>query len=116
MTKKIINKPWGKFEEFTENEPSTVKILTILPGQGTSLQSHKYREEFWKILKGSPVVTINKKETTTKEGEEFSVLREEEHRIEVKDGDAEAQILEISFGKFDEEDIERLQDKYGRSS
>jgi mannose-6-phosphate isomerase-like protein (cupin superfamily) len=114
MQRKSVKKPWGGFEEFTENEPSTVKILTILPGQEISLQSHKNRSEFWKVIKGAPTIIIGDKEITAKEDEEFSIPKGEEHRIEAKAGDTETQILEISFGKFDEEDIERIDDKYGR--
>ena len=44
MKKKSVEKPWGGFEQFTLNEISTVKILTIKPGQTFSLQNIKAGE------------------------------------------------------------------------
>ena len=41
-------RPWGNFERFTLNEQSTVKIITVNPGEAFSLQVHGHREEFWR--------------------------------------------------------------------
>ena len=49
MKKYKEKRPWGGFEQFTINEKSTVKILTLLPRQKFSLQYHKKRKEFWLI-------------------------------------------------------------------
>jgi len=32
-----VKKPWGKFEQYTHNMPSTVKIITVQPGGVLSL-------------------------------------------------------------------------------
>ncbi len=105
-------RPWGSFIEFTKNKPSTVKILTINKGEEFSLQFHKNREEFWRVLSGAPTIIIGDEEFTAEEGEEFMVDKGKKHRISAKD--TEVQILEISFGEFDEDDIIRIEDKYGR--
>ena len=34
----FVTKPWGQFEQFTHNEISTVKILTVNENQRLSLQ------------------------------------------------------------------------------
>ena len=104
--------PWGSFIEFTKNELSTVKILIVNPGEEFSLQYHKKREEFWYVLSGNPTVIIGNKKFVAHQGEEFMVKKNEKHRISAKD--IEARILEISFGEFDENDIVRVKDKYGR--
>lgn len=106
-------RPWGNFIQFTTNEPSTVKILTIKPHESTSLQYHKLRQEFWKVLKGSPIVIIGSAKVLASEGQEFFIQKGFKHRIEARD--TEVQILEISFGTFDEQDIVRLEDKYLRN-
>lgn len=108
------SRPWGSFIEFTQNKPSTVKILIVNAGEEFSLQTHKNREEFWRVISGTPTIIINDKEFTAKEGDEFFVERGERHRISAKD--TEARILEISFGEFNEEDIVRIEDKYGRAN
>lgn len=106
-------RPWGEFEEFTHNEKSTVKILTVEPKGVLSLQYHKKRVEFWKVISGHPIITLGDKVLKAKPGDEFRVGKLEKHRIEATDEPVE--ILEIAFGDFQEEgDIVRLQDVYGR--
>ena len=107
-----IGRPWGDFRQFTLNEISTVKIITIKAGESLSLQYHNHRDEFWKILEGQPEVTIDDKIIQANEGDEFNISKKENHRI--KAGDKGVKFLEIASGKFDENDIIRLEDKYGR--
>ncbi len=105
-------KPWGSYEKFTENEISTVKILTVNPAEAFSLQQHKNRSEFWRIISGEGKVTIGDKTLFTKAGDEHFVPEGINHRLEA--GDQALIVLEISFGDFDEADITRIEDKYGR--
>ncbi|MEK7535993.1 MAG: phosphomannose isomerase type II C-terminal cupin domain [Patescibacteria group bacterium] len=106
-------RPWGEFREFALNEPATVKILQIVKGQEFSLQVHEHRGEFWHILSGHPSVTIGEKVMQGNPGDEFVALVGVVHRIEAPKDDV--RILEISRGKFDEGDIVRIEDKYGRT-
>ena len=106
-------RPWGEFEQFTLNEVSTVKILTVEAGKRNSLQRHRYREEFWKIIEGECKVQIGNKKINPEKGDEFVIKKGQLHRLEGLK--KEAKILEISFGKFDEKDIERIEDDYGRA-
>lgn len=108
-----VEKPWGKFEQFTHNEISTVKIISVDKGGSLSLQTHEHRTEFWRVLAGHPTITIGKKQFHAKPGEEYAIGKTEPHRLEALD-DA-VQILEIAHGVFDEHDIVRLEDKYGRN-
>jgi mannose-6-phosphate isomerase-like protein (cupin superfamily) len=106
------NRPWGGFREFIKNEKDTVKILFIKKGEVFSLQEHHHRDEFWRVLKGEPDVTIGSETLRAKPGDEFEIPPETEHRIRASIDDVE--VLEISRGKFDENDIVRIEDKYGR--
>ncbi|MBU1046473.1 phosphomannose isomerase type II C-terminal cupin domain [Patescibacteria group bacterium] len=105
-------RPWGKFERFTFNQKSTVKILTIKPNEKLSLQYHENRSEFWKILSGEGKITLEETIKNFKEGDEFYVPIGTKHTAESLG--VEIIILEIAFGHFDEDDIIRLADKYGR--
>ena len=107
-------RPWGNFERFTLNEKTTVKIITVNAGQSISLQTHAHRDEFWRVLKGSGTVHINGKDTEAREGDTFFGKREQEHRITGCPGGFIC--LEIAFGDFDENDIKRLEDNYGRAA
>ena len=37
----ITERPWGKFEQFTHNELSTVKIIEVLAGIGLLVEAIK---------------------------------------------------------------------------
>lgn len=112
MKKHSERRPWGGFERFTFNEKSTVKILTIKPKQKFSLQYHKNRSEFWKILDNDVKITLGKKTFKAKKGKEIFIPRKTLHRAEALS--KTAHILEISFGKFNEKDIIRIEDDYRR--
>lgn len=105
-------RPWGTFTEFTLNEPSTVKILTVKAGQACSLQFHHKRTEYWYVFSGDGTVTIGDKDIEVEQGKVYSVPVKTPHRISARNEDIV--ILEISLGEFNERDIERLEDRYGR--
>jgi len=105
-------RPWGRFLKFIENKNSTVKILNIKPNSQLSLQSHMNREEFWYVIKGSGTFKIGDQEYNVTAGDQQYVSLGMKHRIVTKD--EELSILEIAFGKFDEMDIIRYEDVYGR--
>ncbi len=105
-------RPWGNFERFTLNESTTVKIVTVKAGEAISLQTHEHRDEFWRVLTGSGKIMIDGTEHDAHEGDEFFSPRHAEHRVE--GGPEGISFLEIAFGNFDEGDIHRLEDKYGR--
>lgn len=105
-------RPWGNFEQFTLNEKTTVKILTIKPKQKISLQYHRNRKEFWKFLDNPAKVTLGRKIIRVKKDDEIFVPVRTNHRIEAYS--KPVRVLEISFGKFDEKDIVRIEDAYGR--
>jgi len=110
--KYIETRPWGQFEQFTHGDPSTVKILTINPHQAISLQYHKHRSEFWKIISGKAKITVGDNIYSAKIGDEFFITKGQNHRIQADD--SIVKVLEISFGNFTEDDIVRLEDKYSR--
>ena len=107
------NRPWGSFERLTYNEQTTVKIITVKPGAQLSLQYHHHREEYWRVIDGEGEIVLGEKTISAKKGDSFHIPQGTKHRMQTKD--KEMVILEISYGEFDEEDIVRLEDKYGRS-
>lgn len=106
------NRPWGKFEKFHENKACTVKLIYVNANSRLSLQYHKKRSEFWKVIKGTAMVEIDEKTVTLREGETITIPRQAKHRILALENDCV--ILEIAYGKFDENDIVRLEDDYHR--
>lgn len=107
-------RPWGAFERFTLNEKTTVKIITVNEGESFSLQTHEHRDEFWRVLSGTGTVHVGDTDTPAKPGDTFFSPRTTTHRV--TGGVGGISFLEIAFGDFDENDIVRLEDKYGRST
>jgi mannose-6-phosphate isomerase len=110
---KHVKKPWGSFDQYTLNERSTVKILTVNHGASTSLQSHGRRKEFWVALDKGIRVQIGKEKILLRKGSSILVKKGTKHRLHCE-GRLAARILEISFGEFSENDIVRYEDDYGR--
>jgi mannose-6-phosphate isomerase-like protein (cupin superfamily) len=108
-----VDRPWGNFERFTHNEQTTVKILTLKPSEKLSLQTHEHRDEFWRVLRGSGVVSIGEREIEVRESDTSFISRNTAHRAVA--GSEGLSFLEISFGNFVEDDEKRLEDDYGRA-
>ncbi len=107
----FTDKPWGFFEQFALNEQCTVKILYINKGGCLSKQYHDSRDELWVAIDDGLVVELNGKMIRPKKGERIEIPRKTVHRVSSQRG---GRILELSKGFFDETDIHRLEDKYGR--
>lgn len=107
------DKPWGAFDRYTLNEASTVKIIRVASGSRLSLQRHRQREELWVALDGGLKVEIDGESRLLRADEEIKVPRGAIHRAS-NVSEEDVRILEISFGAFDEEDIERFEDDHDR--
>ena len=90
-----------------------VKILTVNPGGMTSLQYHNHRDEYWKFISGNGQVVVGENTIAVKAGDEQYIPKKMMHRI--MGGTEPLMFLELHYGHFDEADIVRLEDKYGRS-
>ena len=105
-------KPWGRFIQYVLNQPVTVKILEIHAGEEVSYQYHDQRSELWIPLDEGTCIRLEDEILRPKTMEPIFIPQGAKHQLI---GEAQDyRILEISFGHFDEEDIVRLQDKYGR--
>ena len=110
-----VDKPWGSFDQFVLNTPCTVKILTCNPGQQLSLQRHSHRGELWVALDHGVVVDRDGEVLRPAVGDQVWLPVGSTHRLRSDAGTPHpVRVLEVSLGTFDEADIERLQDDYGR--
>ncbi len=108
-----VDKPWGRFEQYTCNEHSTVKIITVEPGEALSSQYHHKRDELWVTLDPGARIELGDQVLYPEREEKIFIPRQTVHRLSAA-ADDPVRILEISFGEFDEADIVRLEDAYGR--
>jgi mannose-6-phosphate isomerase-like protein (cupin superfamily) len=107
------SRPWGN-ELWIGVDPVMVKILTVSPHQSLSLQSLKLRDESWFVLSGYGEVQLDGKSVSLTPQSTVAIPRTITHRLSASD--QPLVILELSYGKFDQNDIIRLKDDYGRAS
>lgn len=106
-------RPWGSFERFVANEVSTVKLLHIAPGKRFSLQKHAKRAEFWRVVEGSGRITVGDETKPFNKGDEALVPQDTLHRLE--GGPEGMTVMELISGQYEEDDIIRVDDDYGRA-
>lgn len=109
--KVIVKKPWGEFENFEKEVAWNLKTITISAGQRLSLQGHNKRDEIWVLVEGKAVAEIDGEKIKMKPGDLVTIKKKQKHRIESGSG---AKLVEVGIGDFDENDIIRYEDDYGR--
>jgi mannose-1-phosphate guanylyltransferase/mannose-6-phosphate isomerase len=109
-------RPWGSFRRLVHDEPCTVKLLTVHPGERLSLQSHEKRSELWLVADPGAVVEIDGSVSRPAVGDTVFIPCGARHRLAADpSAPAPVRIVEMTFGTFDEDDITRYEDQYGRS-
>ena len=118
----FVAKPWGFYLDLTEGKSTfdfkwKVKEIIVNPGRKLSLQRHAKRDEFWVIVMGNGVlVDQDSKEVMLEPGITVYVPAGKVHRIENR-AYWPLKLVEVQVGmEWDEEDIERLADDYGRAN
>ncbi len=112
MKKRVDKKPWGNEDIYAINQKVSVKIINIDKGKRFSLQKHKHRKELLRVIEGKALVTLGKTNKILKPGNEVLVKKGVLHRIKALTDNLK--VLEVSFGKFDKNDITRIEDDYWR--
>ena len=109
----ITEKPWG-YEELLASieQPTTIKIMGINSNARNSLHYHKHKDEIVYCISGVGILQRNTDILKLEPGAHWKVERTVAHRI--KAGADKLKVLEISIGKYDENDIFRMEDDYGR--
>jgi mannose-1-phosphate guanylyltransferase/mannose-6-phosphate isomerase len=109
----FVERPWGSFKQFANNRPCTVSLMTVLPGQRLSLQSHIGRAELWIVIDDGAKVQVGEVEKLYNARDEIWINAEEKHRLSCA-GDKEVRVLEVAFGNWQQDDIKRYDDDYQR--
>jgi len=107
-------RPWGYFEVLSDEPDHKVKRIVVEPGGCLSLQRHKKRAEHWYAISGKGRVTIEGRVQEITAGCAVDIPQGAAHRLE-NTAHKNLIIIEVQTGTyFGEDDIERLEDKYGR--
>ena len=108
-------RPWGSFTILDEGENYKVKRLEVLPGKRLSYQRHSRRAEHWFVVRGTAKVTLNDAEILVATGQALDIPTGSAHRIENSPDSEILVLIETQTGDyFGEDDIERLDDDFGR--
>jgi len=108
-----VVRPWGSFLQYAFNQDCTVSLMTVIPGQRLSLQSHTGRAELWIVLDDGAQVQVGEEIRLYNSGDEIWIPANEKHRLACA-GDVPIRVLEVAFGNWQQEDIKRYEDDYKR--
>ena len=109
-----VHRPWGSFTVLEDGSDCKVKRLTVKPGQVLSLQKHHRCSEHWTVVQGTAKVRIGDEEFLLERNQSAYIPMETLHRLE-NPTDADIHLIEVQCGDcFGEDDIVRLEDRYGR--
>ena len=108
-------RPWGSFTVLDEGDSYKVKRIEVLPEKRLSYQKHARRAEHWMVVAGEAKVTLDGADIVLGVGETVDVPVGAAHRVE-NIGRQNLIFIEIQRGNYlGEDDIQRLQDDYGRA-
>jgi mannose-6-phosphate isomerase len=107
-------RPWGHYTVVEDAADHKVKTITVFPGKRLSYQRHQHRAEHWFVVRGVGLVTLDGRGIAVEAGSTIDVPIGTAHRIE-NTGNADLVFIEVQHGRsFDEDDIVRLEDDFGR--
>jgi mannose-1-phosphate guanylyltransferase/mannose-6-phosphate isomerase len=107
-------RPWGTWEVVAIGDGHVVKRITVMPGARLSLQRHRHRAEHWVMVTGNAQVTLDERTFPCTSGEHVHIPCGAVHRI-ANPGAGPLVFIEVQHGGLlDEDDIERLEDDFGR--
>ncbi|MDO6592935.1 mannose-1-phosphate guanylyltransferase/mannose-6-phosphate isomerase [Neptuniibacter sp. 1_MG-2023] len=109
-----VYRPWGKYDSIDMGDRYQVKRITVKPGAKLSLQKHQHRAEHWIVIQGTARVTRGDEVLVVTENQSTYIPLGEVHCLE-NPGKADLELIEIQSGSYlGEDDIVRLEDRYGR--
>tara|TARA_R110002095_G_scaffold154534_3_gene134291 strand:+ start:965 stop:2368 length:1404 start_codon:yes stop_codon:yes gene_type:complete len=112
---RTVYRPWGHYDSICFGERDQVKRISVKPGAKLSLQKHFHRSEHWVVVKGTAKVTKGEETLMISENESVYLPVGIVHALE-NPGKIMLEIIEVQTGSYlGEDDIVRLEDRYGRA-
>lgn len=120
----ILIRPWGHMEIFDQtklgmirdNTYGLVRLIHVKPGEALSLQSHDHRDELFIPLDHHCKAEVGGNLSILQPGQVVYVPHTQIHRMSAADDTHYTDILELAFsdGLYNQNDIHRYDDRYGR--
>ena len=110
-----VYRPWGWYQSLGMGPAFQVKLIHLNPGAKISLQRHRHRAEHWVVVSGTATITRDDDVFDLGENQSTFIPVMAIHRLENRSSQT-LQIVEVQSGDYlGEDDIERLDDQYGRN-
>jgi mannose-6-phosphate isomerase-like protein (cupin superfamily) len=110
----VEHRPWGYYQILSDEKTHKVKRIIVNPGRRLSLQRHKRRSEHWYIVNGEALITVDDRNIILTGGGSVDIPQGALHRVE-NTGQEDLVFIEVQRGDyFGEDDIERIEDDFGR--
>ena len=111
----IEYRPWGAYTVLHDTSEAKVKVIEVEPRSRLSYQYHTKRQEQWTVIYGELTIVLDDEKVFRKAGESISIPLGAKHRA-ANETDTPVRFIEVQTGtSFEEEDIIRLEDDYGRA-
>ena len=108
----FVERPWGSFSQYANNEQVTVSLMSVKAGQRLSLQSHTGRAELWIVLDAGAEIQLGDDILHPATGDEIWIPANTKHRL--SSAGPAVRVLEVAFGNWQQADITRFDDDYAR--
>jgi mannose-1-phosphate guanylyltransferase len=107
-------RPWGMYDSIDNGVRYQVKRITVKPGAKLSVQMHHHRAEHWIVVSGTAKITNGDKSYLLTENQSTFIPVGQIHALE-NPGKIPLELIEVQSGAYlEEDDIVRLEDRYGR--
>jgi mannose-1-phosphate guanylyltransferase/mannose-1-phosphate guanylyltransferase/mannose-6-phosphate isomerase len=107
-------RPWGSYDSIWNGNRFQVKSIKVKPGEKLSTQLHHHRAEHWVVVTGTAKITKGDRQFLLTENQSTYIPVGIVHALE-NPGKLTLELIEIQSGAYlGEDDIVRLEDKYGR--
>ena len=112
---RTVSRPWGAYTVLEEGDRFKIKRIVVKPGASLSLQMHHHRSEHWIVVSGMAKVVNGDHELLVNVNESTFIPAGHQHRLE-NPGVIDLVMIEVQSGDYvGEDDIVRLEDRYGRA-
>lgn len=110
-----VNRPWGSYTVLEEGPRFKIKRIIVKPGAALSLQMHHHRSEHWIVVQGmAQILNGSDQPRMVNTNESTFIPAGHRHRLS-NPGVIDLVLIEVQSGEYlGEDDIVRLDDKYGR--
>jgi len=112
---RTVHRPWGTYTVLEEGSRFKIKRIVVRAGASLSLQLHHHRSEHWVVVSGMARVNVGEREIFLRPDESTYIKAGTAHRL-ANPGTIDCVMIEVQAGDYvGEDDIVRMEDRYGRT-